>query len=506
MSRSAALVAAALVIVAAVLLVILREDEGDPPKQAAADAPNVIVIMSDDQALNTWTADVMPLTFERLRGGTDFTQGFAVPPLCCPARATLMTGRYPQNHGVVTNSYNSLEDKDDVLQAWLSDAGYETMIAGKFLNGYEKAKKTNKGADPAPGWDRWWISVGEERKYLDYEVSIDGEVVQFGSEREDYVTDAMTDASVEFMTEKAEDDSPYFLWMAHPSPHEASRDENPLCQEKGPLPLPQDFREAEGTKLPTDPSFFEQDVSDKPPAIQRFPPRSRREVERSELTYRCTVAALAALDRSVDRVFETLEETGEADNTIVFYVSDNGVYFGEHRKPGGKQLAYDPSARVPFAVKLPGEEGSLRSSDLIVGLHDIAPTILELAGLEGEHRTDGRSLVRPLRGREGGWPQDRALVLEVGKEEKCIGYRALRGSTYLYTEYREPGDEECEVGFRELYDLREDPFQLENVLAAPTVDPADEARADELAERLAEVNACSGIEGRDEATSAPFCE
>jgi len=156
LSRSAALVAAALVIVAAVLLVILRE-EGDPPKQAAADAPNVIVIMTDDQALNTWSADVMPRTFERFEGGTDFTQGFAVPPLCCPARATLMTGRYPQNHGVVTNRYNSLEDKDDVLPVWLSDAGYKTMIAGKFLNGYEKAKETNNGVEPAPGWDRWRI-------------------------------------------------------------------------------------------------------------------------------------------------------------------------------------------------------------------------------------------------------------------------------------------------------------------------------------------------------------
>jgi len=505
LSRSAALVAAALVIVAAVLLVILRE-EGDPPKQAAPNAPNVIVIMTDDQALNTWSADVMPLTFERFESGTDFTQGFAVPPLCCPARATLMTGRYPQNHGVVTNRYNSLEDKDDVLPVWLSDAGYKTMIAGKFLNGYEKAKETNNGAEPAPGWDRWWISAGEERKYLDYEVSIDGELVPFGSEPEDYVTNAMTDASVEFMTDEAGGDSPYFLWMAHPAPHEASRDENPLCREEGPLPLPQDFLKAEDAELPTDPSFYEKDVSDKPSFIQRFPGRSKRAVERNELTYRCTVAALGAVDRSVDRVFETLEETGEADNTIVFFVSDNGTYFGEHRKPGGKQLPYDPSARVPFAVKLPDGRDAPRTSDLIVGLHDIAPTILDLAGLEGEHRTDGRSLVGPLRGQEEDWPQDRALVLEVGKEERCVGYHALRGATFLYTEYREQAGEECEVGFRELYDLRDDPLMLENLLAAPGVDPDDEARADELALRLAEVNACSGIEGRDPASSSPFCE
>ncbi len=214
------------------------------------------------------------------------------------------------------------------------------------------------------------------------------------------------------------------------------------------------------------------------------------------------------MDRSVDRVFDTLEETGEADNTIVFLTSDNGVFYGEHRKRVGKKLPYDPAARVPFAVwPVDGSRANPQVSDATTGAIDIAPTILELAGLEGEHRMDGRSLVDVLRGRENVWPTDRGLVLEVGKADKCVGYRALRTPRYLYTEYRKPVEDECTVSVQELYDVRRDPLQLVNRLGLPRgTEPADEARADQLAKRLAVLNQCSGVEGRDPATSDPFCE
>ncbi len=503
MSRPAALFATALVVAAAVLLAVLYEG----PKQAAPGAPNVIVIMTDDQALNTWNRQVMPRTFERFEGGTNFTRSFAVPPLCCPARASLMTGRYPHNHGVTTNNYKTLEDPEDVLPVWLSDAGYETMMAGKFLNGYARAEESDGGVAPAPGWTRWWVAGDEKRKYFDYEVSIDGEVTSYGTDREDYFTSAVTEAALDFMTEEAGGESPYFLWLAHAAPHESSGQENPICNDKGPVALPGDFRSADA-KLPTDPSYFERNVTDKPGFIARRAGRSRELVKQTRLSYRCTVASLAAVDRSVDAIFETLQETGEADNTAVFFTSDNGTYFGEYRKPTGKKLPYDPSARVPLAVSLPGERRAPESSPALSGTHDIAPTILELAGLEGEHRTDGRSLAGLLRDEPAPWPRDRAVVLEIGNAERCIGYRALRTPTYLYTEYLSPPDEgeECELRVRELYDVRTDPFMLRNLLGVPGA-TADEAQAEELAARLAEVNSCSGIEGRDPAEEdAPFCE
>jgi len=505
-SRPLALIAAGLVAAAGILFVLLREDE-PPPKQAAEDAPNVIVIMTDDQALNSWNREVMPRTFERFSEGTRFEEAFAVPPLCCPARASLMTGRYPHNHGVLTNNYNSLDDKEDVLPVWLSDAGYETMIAGKFLNGYERAPGTNKGNDPAPGWDRWWVAVGEERRYFDYDVSIDGEITSYGSEREDYVTNALTDASVDFMVEEARGDAPYFLWMAHPAPHFAKRETTKFCPDrKGPIPLPSDFRDAAGIELPTPPNFFEEDVSDKPLFISDLVPRTPFQVRTIRKTYRCTVASLAAVDRSVETVFETLEETGELEDTLVFFISDNGEFFGEHRKREGKKLAYDAGARVPFALVLPGVQDAPAVSSAQTGTIDIAPTILELAGLEGEHLMDGRSLTGALGGKGPGWPRDRGLVLEIGQPKKCVGYRALRTPSFLYTEYREFEDDGCGISATELYDTQSDPFLLENKLGVEDIDAADATIATELAERLAEVNTCSGIKGRDPGTSDPFCE
>lgn len=506
MSRTLAIIAGALLLAGAV--VALSLDRDDQPGQARADAPNFIVIMTDDQALNSWKRSVMPRTFARMVDrGTDFKQAFSVPPLCCPARASFMTGRYPHNHGVVTNRYDRLVDKEDVLPVWLSEAGYRTMFAGKFLNGYER---DGRGLDPAPGWDSWWGVNGDERKYFDYEVSVDGEPRSYGTSRSDYLTNATTKAATEFM--RAEDEeSPYFLWIAHQAPHFAPRDtESERCPSNlAPTPLQADFRRARGVRLPTSPNFYEPNVSDKPKSIRSL---RRRPVnpDRPDLTYRCSVAALAAVDRSVERVFRVLEETGEADETVVFFISDNGSFFGEHRKGFGKALPYDAATRVPLAVTAPRtllDGPAAGISGATVGTIDLAPTMLELAGLEGDHRTDGRSLVSLLRGDEKTWPSQRKLVLELGTESRCTDFRALRQRSTLYTQYRRMTAEgECSFGPQELYDVRRDPFLLRNLLGTKRVRPVDRKLADNLAAKLDELNECSGIEGRDPAVSQGFCE
>lgn len=504
------LMIAGILVAAVVLAAALAIGGNDPPRQAAPGAPNFIVITTDDQALNTWSRDVMPRTFERLvDGGTDFTEAFAVPPLCCPARASFLTGRYPHNHGVLSNNYKALEDPEDVLPVWLSDAGYETMMAGKFLNGYERVNQTEKGFEPAPGWDEWWGVTGDSRKYFDYEASVNGEHVAYGSGRDDYVTNALTEAAVDFIGERSEADSPFFLWMPHMAPHFAPRDDAERCRGGSPLPLAGDLKRAKDSRLPTDKSFYEPNVKDKPPFIARQLPRppNRQSLER---TYRCTVASLAAVDRSVDEIFATLEETGQAEETVVFLISDNGYFFGEHRKRVGKKIPYDPALRVPLAAIVPEEilgEEPVPTIDRTVGTVDLAPTMLELAGLEGEHRMDGRSLLGAVRGEEDALPTGRKLVIELGQADRCKGYLALRDRAFLYTQYRrELAGGACGVGARELYDVRGDPFQLRNLLGRKTVDPADEALADALAERMEALGTCSGIEGRDPQGEEPFCE
>jgi N-acetylglucosamine-6-sulfatase len=508
LTRMLVLFVAALGLAGAVIALSINRD--DPPQQAAPNAPNFIVIMTDDQALNTWKPSVMPRTFARMvDGGTDFKEAFAVPPLCCPARASFLTGRYPHNHGVVTNNYRRLADKEDVLPVWLSEAGYQTMFAGKFLNGYER-EGTNRGLDPAPGWGSWWGLTGDERRYFDYEASVDGIPKSFGTTRSDYVTNTTTEAALDFMRAGAKEDSPYFLWIAHQAPHTTSRDTgSEMCPANlAPTPLQSDLRRTRGVRLPTKPNYYESNVKDKPKPIRSEAPRPVNP-SRPLKSYRCSVAAMTAVDRGVERVFRVLEETGEADDTVVFFISDNGFFFGEHRKGFGKALPYDAATRVPLAIAAPRNVlGGLatRPSKATVGTIDLAPTMLELAGLEGVHRTDGRSLVSLLRGDEKSWPLQRKLVLELGVESRCTGFRALRQRSTLYTEYRRLNAEgECSRGARELYDARRDPFLLRNRLGTRRVEPTDTRRADDLSAKLEELGSCSGIEGRDPPVSQGFC-
>lgn len=509
MSRAPALIAVALLVGAAVVIA-LQGDEA-LPKQAPPEAPNFIVVMTDDQALNTWNRDVMPRTFGRIvDNGTDFREAFALPPLCCPARASFMTGRYPHNHGVSANNYEKLDDPRDVLPVWLDEAGYETMFAGKFLNQYEDAPGTRNGFKPAPGWDEWWSAPDDLSRYFDYKASVGGESVSYGSEREDYATNALTGAAADFIGERSPGDLPFFLWMAHLAPHTGPPDaEGPCPAGSTATPLPSDFEASRGVRLPKPPSFLEPNVGDKPPFIRRLKEKPKPDWRPSR-RYRCTVAAMAAVDRSVETIFKTLEATGQADNTVVFFISDNGAFLGEHRKREGKKIPYDPALRVPLAVVAPGEiqGGAVApTADTPVGTIDLAPTILELAGLEGEHRLDGRSLLGAMRGDKNALPPDRGLAVELGTEEHCGGYLAYRDRAFLYTQYRRLlADGECGSGIRELYDVRSDPFQLRNLLGTARVDPADEIRADVLSEKLAKLSVCSGIEGRDPPGDAPFCE
>src|SRR4051794_21510390 len=154
--------------------------------------PNVVVIQADDQTVAQFTRRVMPNTFKLLVDhGTTFKDYIATTALCCPSRASLITGQYAHNHGVFANGgdkggYQALGDKGNVLPVWLERAGYNTIHLGKFLNGYWKV-----GDDPAavgPGWDDWQTLINKEDAYYDYDLSNNGQVVHYGDKPSDYVT------------------------------------------------------------------------------------------------------------------------------------------------------------------------------------------------------------------------------------------------------------------------------------------------------------------------------
>ena len=495
--RTRQLAALAILLVALAAAFLARS--GLPPASAGTPTPpNIVFILADDQTVSSFRPDVMPQTFSRVVDpGTKFRQALATPPLCCPYRAGFITGQHAHNHGVTTNKsgFSLLLEPANVLPAWLRASGYETALVGKYLNGTWRAI----GADAAPGWDEWYaadLSSG----FVNPQIADNGHFVTVPG----YLTDVLTDRAVDFIEDRASEPDPFFLWLSEIAPHNsASTTEH--CPSGAPQPTAQDYLAFNGpsfAKIRTD-AFNEDDVSDKPKRISEKPSLTREQVEAIHLRWRCTVAALASVDRGVDQVMDALQDTGQLDNTVVVYGSDNGVFFGEHRIRQGKGRPYDVAWRVPFAMRVPADVlGATpdRKTRELVTQQDLTATLLELADAApctspGTcRRLDGHSLLPLLRGDTGDWPR-RKILYELWPEcpRMEIGIRTDR---FVFSR-RAP---ECGGGQGELYDLTNDPFELENLVK----------KRPDLAERLLELaekqRTCTGVAERDEPLfGRPFC-
>jgi arylsulfatase A-like enzyme len=464
--------------------------------------PNVIVVMVDDQALNTFSKERMPHTFALTQGGTGTQlRGYASPPLCCPARAGFLTGQYPHNHGVLQNDWRFLKEPDNTLPAWLQNAGYSTGFVGKYLNEYAPAPA------PAGGWDSWF-ELMQPTGYFNYSISNQGIVETAGEERENYSTTVVTKESQDFIREEAE--SPFFLWTSYFAPH-VRNSKDAHCRRDAPTLLPGAWRDVRNEPVVLSDSFNEANVSDKPKRVRRREPLSENFAAHAADRIRCTYAAMQEVDAGVHDIRETLRELGIDDDTVIFYVSDNGYFFGEHRIAKGKGLPYVETVRVPMIVHVPRKilGGDIAHISEPVANIDLAPTILDLADAEpctesGDCRImDGRSIVGLMEGNDGRWPNHRPIGVHLKKQ--CVGYEGVyRGKeTYIRWYGRVHGD--CRTPEKELYDLRDDPSQLQNRLFGDPTEEArdDAARLDKLVDRLTK---CSGIEGRDpQQAGLPFC-
>jgi N-acetylglucosamine-6-sulfatase len=451
---------------------------GDP------DAPNLVVVETDDQSPATFNRRVMPRTFRLLVDrGTTFRNSFAAPPRCCPSRAGLLTGQYPHNHGILWNNPSGVTQPESTLATWLRDEGYATALIGKFLNGYV----TEEQPEAAPGFERWFaLSAEGEPSYTDPEVSVDGEMHTFHT----YLTSLLNRRAERFAEQAGE--GPFFLWQAHYAPHPRPTKSQP-CRGFAPEPLPRDYPPFAEDQPPRGPAYNERDVSDKPDAIASLPLLTAGKRAQARRNFRCTEASLREVDRGVAHLVRVLKESGELADTLFVFTSDNGMLFGEHRISHGKVEPYEESIDVPL-VMLPGRNVIAGEPppnlDQMVANIDLAPTMVELAETDtcsaGECRTpDGRSLAGLLAGNGAGFPADRGILFELEPPREC-GYRAIRTPDHAYIEREggEPG--ECEPDEYELYDLGGDPFELDNVAAT------DSAVADELAARLAALASCSG--------------
>lgn len=413
----------------------------DPP-------PNVLHILTDDQTIDSlsYMQRTQDLLVDR---GTRFANYHTVQPLCCPSRATFLTGQYPHNHGVLSNlppyGYSSM-DFSKTLYTSMHDIGYRTGWIGKVMNA-----RDGEGLEPEPGFDEWLVPVGaqESSSMFDFTLSDNGTARRHSDEFE---TDVFAQRAQEFIAD--ESGAPFFLTVSVHSPHwTRCPDGRERC---GPQPAIQDQDSMEGVEFDFGPDF---------PASPAQRTRTNRYWERE-------IESLQSVDRMVASLTDQLREQGELDDTVIIYQSDNGFLHGEHGV-FDKDMPWDRSVRVPLVIRGPGfDEGRVRR-DLTANV-DVPATILDAAGALPPRPPDGYSLLGPNRRSE--------LLLErlyVSNDNGNYRWRELktaRGLTYW---------RDLDSGRRHLYDLRSDPHQVHNLVhERPAV-------AHRLARRMKRVADCA---------------
>lgn len=471
---------------------------------AGLERPNIVVVMTDDQGLET-VEDGTPESVRTVAAeGTSFSEAIVTTPLCCPSRIGFMTGQYGHNNGVLRNDpgYETLKDPPNVLPTWLRGAGYRTSFVGKFVNGYDRTRRGER-LRPAPGWAEW-AEMERPYSYYGYAINDGGSLTGYGEKRKDYLTSVLTRRALQSVGRLRTDSRPLMLWLATWAPHSQSPDSSSGPCRGNAIPADREPSTEARAGYPG-PDALERDVSDKPFQIERIDPIGARGLRDARLQYRCAIGSLSEVDRGLRRLRERLRELGELDRTVFVYTSDNGYLFGQHRLLAGKSVPYEPAIRVPFVVDLPPAYGEQPETlDAPVANIDLAPTLLDLAGAEpcsGEPRScrrlDGRSLLPLLEGEDPtGW-MERSLLIESGKGQPCP-FAAVRTEGRKYVKYPSRPLRACREPERELYDLESDPGELENELgtATPSELSGSATELDELVDRLRD---CAGTgEGEGE--------
>ncbi len=454
--------------------------------------PNIVVIPTDDLAawdLSPEMLEHMPnLREEMIERGTTFENSFVTNSVCCPSRATVLRGQYSHNHQVLSNGpplggaerFRISGGDESTAATWLQEEGYRTSFFGKYLNAYY-------GDYVPPGLDEWY---GINGNFLSNDLNENGFTINYDPDRY-HLDDVLSGKASGYVERTAGadppffvSDRPFFMWIGTKAPHQpatsAPRHEDTL-------------KDAE---LPRPPSFDEEDVSDKPRWIRDNPPLGDEEVAYLEELNRDRLRSMLAVDDMIGDLFDSLRETGELDNTYVFFTSDNGFHLGQHRLGAGKWTAYEEDIRVPLMVRGPGVPEGEKLPHMVLN-NDLAPTFADLAGVDTPGFVDGRSIV-PLLDRtptpeedwrsaflveavaERGavprppfvnesrvtplvsgdplpndWRKTSAGRAESSEEWGRPWLKALRTERYLFVEYK--------TGEHELYDLQRDPHQLNNI-------------------------------------------
>ncbi|MGZ5403418.1 MAG: sulfatase family protein [Nocardioides sp.] len=492
---------------------------------AAETMPNVVFIMVDDMRKDDLR--FMPLTRQHLGGnGVRFANAFSPHPLCCPARASVLTGWYTHNHGVYTVkepfAFPSLPD-GSTIATWLQDGGYATVYLGKYLNGYGTlpepgATTGNSLRYVPPGWTSWQGSIdgglpkahpanGGTYRYYNTTLSVDGE--RFANYRGQYQSEVYGRLSTEIIRERAPLAEPFFLYASYTAPHHGTPaeadDPAPVVRSDGRTQRfvtparPQEVRGIYDAVTPRAPgaAWDSSLATDKPEYLREILPLNLVEKRALRTVTRQRAEALAVVDRQVGLTLDALAETGELDNTLVIFTSDNGYFLGEQGIRQGKTLPHDPSIRVPLLMRGPGIPAGEVRNDPFLSI-DFPPTIAAAAGIPVGHEVDGVNMLDVARGGDQGWVRPvltatgpRNSVRQTDEAGEPLDANdpgtpdlrwalGIRTSRYLYVDLA--------TGEEELYDLHTDPEQFRNVAALPEY----EGTRNLLRLELRRVRACDG--------------
>ncbi len=406
---------------------------------------NVIFILSDDHRYDFMGFMGKPKFLETpnmdrmAKEGAHLQNAFVTTSLCSPSRASILTGLFSHKHGVVDNNF-PVPEGTVFFPQYLQKAGYETAFMGKWHMGHEKD-------DPRPGFDKW-ISFMGQGVYYDPEFNIDGKRVK----REGYISDLLTDYAVDWLKQKR--DKPFFLYLSHKAVHAMFK------------PAKRHLGKYDNVKLeyPKSMANTPENYKDKPRWVkeQRNSWHGVDYMYHGQMDfdtfYRRYCETLLGIDESIGTVLKTVEELGVADNTVVMYMGDNGFSFGEHGLIDKRHM-YEESMRVPLLAWAPGLiRPGTKISQLVQNI-DIAPTVLECAGISKPDQMDGMSFLPLLKGKEVEWRD--AVFYEYYWERnfpQTPTVHGVRTDRYKYIHYHGIWD------IDELYDLQNDPDEMHNLI------------------------------------------
>ena len=457
---------------------------------AAAKRHNVVMVMTDDQDFRSMP--VMPKT-QRLVGdrGATFDNAIVSFPLCCPSRATFMTGQYAHNHGVKWNFFPqggyTLLKQDETLPVWLQRAGYRTIHIGKFLNETGERDPT----EVPKGWTDWMGGVDPSTyDYFGYTINFNGKPKTYGREPKDYSTDVFAGLASKAIHRAVRAGKPFFMNVAPNAPHTISVASHARMEGTPAVPAPRDAKVFADAPLPDWPNFDEADVSDKPTALATFFTWPMPEAEKQSLTehYRGRMGSLLAVDDLVARVVKALKREGVYGDTDIIFTSDNGWMLGEHRlrdpvtesglPSGVKYFPYEGAARVPLMAAGPDFPKGRIVRGAVVNA-DLAPTIADIANAKPKLAEDGRSLV-PVAHKPSLVARRGVLLETFENPRKAPPYTSIRTQRYRY-DLQSDGQEF-------IYDLKLDPWELTSFHNDPRYDAIKAI----LKQKLEELTACAG--------------